>query len=115
LRWVKLQAGRFDKILLKEKSMNERNTIRAAEILSVLGAGVLGAGLALVAPAGLLPHAGWLLALGLIAHSAGMYTKHRAESRAGLARARWEKPFYWACWLALAALGGYLILRVATA
>ena len=91
--------------------MNSRNTIRTAEILSVLGAGVLGAGIALAASSWLLPHAGWLLAVGLLTHSAGMYTKHRAENLAGLHRARWEEPFYWVCWLILAGFAGYLLLK----
>ena len=74
---------------------------KAADVLSVLGAAVLGAGLALLAPgllAGVAPH---LVAVGLLVHGAGMTLRHRLDQRAG-PLTWWERALFWSCWAALA-------------
>jgi hypothetical protein len=84
--------------------------VKAAELASALGAVVLGAGLALVAPEGLRLHAVPLLIVGLLVHGTGMTLKHHLRGRDG-PLAWWDRALFWLCWAALAALG----LWIATA
>lgn len=77
--------------------------IKRAELLSGLGAGVLGAGLALLVPQLLAPYAAWLLVSGVVAHGVGMTLKHRLE-RAVRVEAPWERWLFWGCWAILAAI-----------
>ena len=86
--------------------MHERNSIRKAEILSVTGAAILGAGLALLLERWLSPVGVPLLVLGVLTHGFAMFQRRRLEGRAGVARATWEGPAYWLCWIAL---GGTLL------
>jgi hypothetical protein len=85
-------------------------TAKGAELASGLGAVVLGAGLALLAPELLRQYALALLAVGLMVHGAGMTLKYRLESgeRALLA---WERAVFWLCWIMLSALASWLIAR----
>ncbi len=85
--------------------------IKKAELLSSLGAGVLGAGLALLAARLLAPYALPILLLGLVAHSVGMYRKHQLERQGEAARIWWAEALYWFCWLALAALLVWIVIR----
>ncbi len=78
--------------------------IKRAELLSSVGAGVLGGGLALLFAAALQSYAVVLLLVGLFAHAWGMYDKHRLEHRRTSVRIGWVETLYWVCWLALAAL-----------
>lgn len=75
-------------------------TSRKAELLSGLGAIVLGAGLALVAPLSLKDHAWWLLGIGVIVHGAGMTLKYRLESSSALI-GNWDRFLFWLCWAGL--------------
>lgn len=84
--------------------------VKQAELLSSIGAGVLGAGIALLAPQLLAPFGAWLLAAGLVAHGAGMAIKHRLERNARQ-EAAWEKWLFWGCWIALGGLAVVLVLR----
>jgi polyferredoxin len=84
--------------------MHERNSIRKAEILSVTGAAALGAGLALLLERWLSPVAVPLLVLGALTHGFAMLQRRRLEEHAGVARAAWEGPAYWLCWIALVAI-----------
>ena len=85
--------------------------IKKAELLSSLGAGVLGAGLALLLPNQLVPYAIPILLLGLISHAVGMSQKHRLEQKGEVVRVWWSEALYWLCWLALAALLLSIIVR----
>ena len=78
--------------------------VKAAELASALGAVVLGAGLALVAPEALRVHAMPLLVVGLLVHGAGMTLKHRLQGQEG-SLAWWDRVLFWLCWAGLAALG----------
>jgi hypothetical protein len=78
--------------------------IKSAELVSGLGAIVLGAGLALVAPQALRTYAIPLLIAGLLVHGTGMTLKMRLESREGPSL-WWERALFWLCWACLLALG----------
>lgn len=86
-------------------------SIKQAEVLSVVGAGVLGAGLALLAPAALGPYVYWLIGVGVAVHGLGMTMKHRLE-RERRVQPRWERVLFGACWLALVLLMAALLLGV---
>lgn len=85
--------------------------IKKAELLSSLGAGVLGAGIALLMPNLLAPYALLILLLGLISHAVGMFQKHGLEQQPEIVRVWWAEALYWLCWLALAALLVFIIIR----
>ena len=88
-----------------------RSHLKQAEILSTIGAGVLGGGVALLLQQWLQGFTAALLVAGLIAHGWGMYGKRRLEKAAAVRRAAWEDAVYWLCWVALAALAVYIAAR----
>ena len=89
--------------------------LKRAELASGLGALVLGTGLgALVAP--------WLgsaalvvLLAGVTVHAWGMYDKHRLERRSETASVPFAAALYWSCWILLAALIAWLVVRAVVA
>lgn len=87
------------------------NRVNEAETLSAIGAGVLGAGLALLFAQWLQGFAIPVLLVGIAMHGWGMYEKHKLERGSGLARRKWEEAMYWSCWAALGALAIYIALR----
>ncbi len=84
--------------------------IKRAELLSSLGAGVLGAGIALLLANILANYAIPILLLGLVAHTVGMSRKHSLEQQVNQTRVWWVEGLYWFCWLALAALLLYILI-----
>ena len=65
--------------------MNELKRVaksKRAELLSSVGAGVLGAGIALLLAKALAPYAVAILLIGLGAHAYGMFEKHQLERQA---------------------------------
>lgn len=85
--------------------------IKKAELLSSLGAGVLGAGIALLLPNQLAPYAVPILLLGLTSHAVGMSQKHGLDQQGEVVRVWWAEALYWLCWLALAALLLLIVIR----
>lgn len=85
--------------------------VKKAELLSSLGAGVLGAGIALLLPNQLAPYAIPILLLGLISHAVGMSQKHGLDQQGEVVRLWWAEASYWLCWLALAALLLLIVIR----
>ena len=81
--------------------------IKSAELISVLGAGFLGAGLALFWREKLGSFAVPILVGGLVAHALGMYLKHLWE-RNTMPLPRLVIALYWACWAMLAGLVIYI-------
>lgn len=84
-----------------------------ADLASSGGAALLGAGVAaLLGPR--LQGAGIalsLLLLGGLLHGWGMVERRRLERASGLVRRWWWNALWWACWLGLAALGAFILLR----
>ena len=85
--------------------------IKRAELASGLGAIVLGAGLALIAPEWLRGYAPVLLGTGLLIHGAGMTLKYRLQTRAG-PPVWWERLLFWLCWVCLALLAVWIAAGV---
>src|SRR5215218_7627007 len=79
-----------------------------AELLGSVGAGVLGAGLALLFKEALATLAMPLLLVGGGMHALGMYQKHRLDAAGATLGPRWTTWAYWTCWLLLLGLVGYL-------
>lgn len=84
--------------------------IKRAELLSSLGAGVLGAGIALLLPSLLVKYAIPLLVLGLIAHAVGMTQAHALEQEDNRTPVWWVEGLYWFCWVVLALLALYALI-----
>lgn len=76
--------------------------VKSAELLSGVGAIVLGAGLGLLAPLLMQRHALPLLGAGVILHGAGMTLKYRLEA-GGREPQWWDRTLFWACWALLLA------------
>ena len=85
--------------------------VKRAELLSSLGAGVLGAGIVLLLPNQLAPYAIPILLVGLISHAVGMSQKYGLEQQGEVVRVWWAEVLYWLCWIALAALLLFLVVR----
>jgi hypothetical protein len=84
---------------------------KGAEFASGLGAIVLGAGLALLAPQRLQSLAVPLLVVGILMHGVGMTLKMRLESAQG-GPLWWERALFWLCWAGLAPLSVWLVLHL---
>ena len=89
----------------------DRARAKAAGLASGLGAILLGAGLALLAPDLLRAHALPILVVGAAVHGAGMAVEHRLEARESPA-APWEKALFWSCWALLGGLAVWLAVRL---
>ena len=85
--------------------------LKRAQLTASIGAGVLGAGIALLLPAFIQVYALPIVALGLVMHAWGMYDKHRIENDAGTPRVWWSELLYWLCWITLAALLLYVLVK----
>jgi hypothetical protein len=78
--------------------------LKAAELLSSIGALALGVGLGAALASYIGRAALPVLVVGIVSHGWGMLQKHRLESGDDYRPAWWEKALYWGCWAALAAL-----------
>lgn len=87
---------------------------KAAELVSGLGAIVLGAGLALVLPQWLRGFGAALLVGGAAVHGVGMTLKYRFESRTG-PLLWWERTLFRLCWSCLTGLGILIASGLTTA
>jgi len=82
-----------------------------AELMSAVGALVLGIGIgALFAPM-IRPVAIGTTLTGLALHSFGMWDKHRLEAQTGPDSPVWIQATYWICWIMLAILAVAITMR----
>ena len=85
--------------------------LKSAELLSGVGAIVLGVGLGLLAPVLLQRHAVLLLGAGLLLHGAGMTLKYRLETGSREPQ-WWDRALFWACWAILLATLGCVVIAL---
>ena len=85
--------------------------LKQAEVMSALGAGVLGAGLGAMFANWLAAFATAAVIIGIALHGWGMFERRRLEDAGGAPRAGWEIVLYWGCWLVLALLVGSVVYR----
>jgi hypothetical protein len=90
--------------------IDDRSSLKSAELLSLLGLAAAGAGGALLLQQWLATFAIAIFAVGLAVHAAGMWGKHRIEARAQVRTAAWEPVLYGPCWVALVVLAVWLLV-----
>ena len=78
--------------------------LRLAELVSSLGAGILGLGIGILAASYLTGLGPAIVGAGLLLHAWGMADRHRMEAKQGAPRIWWSTLMYWLCWLSLVAL-----------
>lgn len=88
------------------------NRLKQLELLGGVGAGILGAGIALLFARSLQPYALPALVIGIAAHGWAMFAKSRLERQTGVRQPRWAQAAEWACWLMILALMLYVALRL---
>lgn len=74
---------------------------KRADLLSILGAAVVGAAVGAWWEAALKPYAVHLLVVGLLVHAVGMTARHRTDRRDAPLPRTWQVR-YVLCWLAIA-------------
>lgn len=90
------------------------NRLKRLDLLGGLGAGVLGAGLALLFARWLEPFAIPALLIGIVAHGWSMLSKSNLERQAAIEQPKWAVGAELVCWVMLAVLFayvGYALLR----
>lgn len=88
--------------------------LKKLELLGSLGAGILGAGIALVFVRWLQPYALALLTVGILSHGWAMWAKNRLERQSNIAEPAWVIAAEWICWLMIASLLIYVIVLSVT-
>lgn len=86
--------------------------LQVADLTSGVGALVVGLGLGALWSEWLTSAAGLIAAVGVVMHGFGMWDKHRRESDIAVRESQWTSALYWGCWLLLAAVLGFLVLRL---
>jgi len=82
--------------------------LKKIDLLGSVGAGMLGAGIALYFAEWW--HSFWMpiLLMGAVAHGWAMLEKHRVEKQEQISVPKWANYAYWLCWALLAALFIYV-------
>ena len=88
----------------------DQNRLKKIELLGSLGAGILGAGLALLLTRWLEHHAVAILMVGIACHGWAMFAKRRLESKANKPRPAWVVAAETFCWLMIMFLLAYIIV-----
>lgn len=84
--------------------------VKVAELISGIGALVLGIGLGSLFNEWIQKGSVGLLLVGTALHTWGMYNKHQIEKRENAVFPIWEKALYWFCWILLAIGLLYLLI-----
>jgi hypothetical protein len=85
--------------------------LRLAELTSGVGAVVLGIGLGVLLSDRLAGFGFGVLAAGIAVHGWGMYDRRRQERRQGAVNPWWATALYWACWIGLGGMLGWIVIR----
>lgn len=85
--------------------------LRLAELTSGVGAVVLGIGLGALTADRLTGFGLVILALGITLHAWGMVDRRRQESRRGIIDPWWATALYWTCWIGLAGMLAWIVIR----
>ena len=97
--------------------MNTTDTVRKvnrgklAELTSVTGATIAGVAVGAWLAEILRTKIPIILLIGILLHGWGMYDRRRLEISASGLQPRWVTGLYWFCWIVLAALIGWVVLR----
>lgn len=78
-----------------------KSRVKRAELLSGVGAVVLGIGLGVLLSNFMKPYALLVLITGLVMHALGMFMKHKFENESTTVRLWWAEILYWLCWIIL--------------
>jgi hypothetical protein len=90
-------------------TLNQKTSrLKMADLMSGVGAVVLGMGLGLFFSRFLSPYTMPLILIGLLTHAWGMFDKHRLESASAGVRLWWAEVLYWICWGALFVVALYI-------
>jgi hypothetical protein len=92
-------------------SMTALNREKLADLTSSTGALILGIGIGLYLAGPLRGTAVGFLLVGALLHGWGMFDKHRLLVAATAAPPLWWRLLYAVCWVGLALLLGYAVLR----
>lgn len=90
----------------------QRVRLKRAELASVTGAAVLGAGVGALIAAYVGRYAVVLVLAGAVLHAWGMRERHRLEHEDGSERVWWYEALYWSCWIALLVVAGLIVPRL---
>lgn len=82
--------------------------IKRLDLLGGVGAGVLGAGIALMFASSLQPFAVPALLIGILAPGWAMYAKRQLEYQAKVQQPKWAVAAEWTCWFMLTGLIVYV-------
>lgn len=82
-------------------------------LVSSLGAGILGAGVALLFANALQPFAVPALLVGMVVHGGAMVAMMRTERMPAEMKPRWVVATEWTCWLLMLALLAYVAWNLA--
>ena len=85
--------------------------MKLADLTSGIGALVLGVGLGALFQQQLASAAALIVLAGVVAHGFGMWDKHRLEAEAHGEGSRWLLALYAVCWLLLAGVVVFVLLR----
>ena len=88
-----------------------QSRVKRAELLSGVGAVVLGIGLGVLLSSFLKPFALPVLVTGLVMHALGMLLKHKYENEAATVRLWWAEILYWLCWAILLGIIIYVVIN----
>jgi hypothetical protein len=82
--------------------------LKQLELLGGVGAGILGAGVALLFARWVLPYAVPVLVVGMVTHGWAMFAKMRLERKMQEVQPWWATASEWVCWIMIAALVFYI-------
>jgi hypothetical protein len=86
--------------------------LKQLELLGGIGAGILGAGVALILAKWLTSYAIPILLIGIVAHGFAMFAKGRLERQSSVIQPWWAIAAEGACWVMILGLIGYITLSL---